>query len=264
MADPSPALHEVAMLIQFDRLKAITNVDLLKLWTDTKLRSHYPIAREYSELPPFLEVFGETQKRLKSEIAPPVFRYNFRSEERQEQFQVQRDRAAFYWQSGSPLQPYPRLEHVSNKFFRDFDIFTKFIDTNELGSISPNQCALSYRNKIPRGDLWQKPQEFSHLVTFCENTRYSIEPLDSVELEEVAAMQVYIVKNDMGQPAARMFVTIGKSEEEYPTAEIEFVVRGAPASPNRDGIEAFFALARRHANAMFESVCTRELQQAIK
>src|SRR5258706_16331499 len=97
-----PPLGEVAMLAQFDQIEPFRNVDYFRLWSQSELKHFYPAIGEYLELPPFFEEFdvpkSEPAEYVKRMNFRPVARYNFRSNERAEQFQVQRDRVGFYWQ----------------------------------------------------------------------------------------------------------------------------------------------------------------------
>ena len=263
-----PPVGEVALVVQIDQLHAMRNVDFFRLWSQTELQHLYPSIEEYQELPEFREIFtpgmpiGAISPRwvLSAGPARTVARYNFRSNDRKEQFQVQRDRIAFFWHSGYPPQPYPRFPVLLEKFVRDYAIFTEFVKGRGWGDVTPNQCAISYNNVIPRGEGWDSPQDLGNVVTFYRN-EYSRPLQDNLTVESANAL-LTLVRREQDGLTGRMYVSLGprdRQPEEPDSVELEIIMRGPPPTPDIDGARKFFEAGRRAIVTTFESVTTKQM-----
>jgi uncharacterized protein (TIGR04255 family) len=250
---------EVAILAQFEPLERIRYSHLFRLWSDTAFRERYPDVDEYGELPPFFETFG-SKKGTNGDARPrrPMLRLNLRNPKLDEQFQFQRDRAGFYWQRGPQGHDYPRFPYAIQNFWRDFDLFEHFIVENKLGAIRPNQCAVSYNNRIFKGHGWKRPEDLQQVVTFLAND-FSRPPKSGMELEQLADLRVFQIRNGGGKPIARMYVSLGATQAD--AMDLEFVVRGAPPTPDRAGMEDFYQMAHERIVDTFEAMTTPEMHK---
>jgi uncharacterized protein (TIGR04255 family) len=248
---------EVALLVQFDPISELANADLFRLWSDTELRKLYPSIREYAELPPSFESFGEPPPSIEMVKRPYVFRFNYRNDDKAEQFQVQRNRAGFYWQRGS--NDYPRFPYAVETFWRDFDVLAEFFKGNGFGAVRPNQCAVSYSNRLVKGKDWEKPEDLAEVVTFISNRTSKPPDASLLRLDDLAALRAYSIRNERGLPVARLYATL--SEVVAPDIDLELSVRGAPGTPDRSGIQNFFQMAHDNIVDMFKCVTTPKMHE---
>ena len=254
----NPPVSEVGVLVQFDPLGKIRTKDLFSLWAETQLRERYPDLTEYGELPPFSEILRPDDKPI---AYPPsrMLRLNFRSSERDEQFQVQRDRAAFYWQHGDGRQKYPGHPHSVEAFLRDFDLMSRFLSERGIGEIRPNQCAMSYNNRLVKGREWNRPEDLANVVTFLSNATSS-RPEGNYVWEGVAILRTCVIKNSNNEPMARCYVSLTAADDALSELDLRFVVRGAP-NQGRDGVVAFLEAAHDGIVDLFDSLTTPEMHR---
>jgi uncharacterized protein (TIGR04255 family) len=251
---------EVAILAQFDPLENIKYNHLFRLWSDTAFRERYSEIEEYGELPPFFETFGKEKHNAAAAVPlrRPMLRLNLRNPQLDEQFQFQRDRAGFYWQRGPQELKYPRFSYALERFWRDFDLFERFVSENKLGTIRPNQCAVSYNNRIYRGEGWKRAEDLSGVVTFV-NDRFNRPPRSKVELEQIADLRVFQIHAGRGTPIARMYVSLGSSQPD--AIDLEFTVRGKPGSPDKAGMRSFFQMAHDGIVDLFDAMTTKQMHK---
>jgi uncharacterized protein (TIGR04255 family) len=250
----NPPLAEVAVVVQFDAI-ALKNQDLFRLWSETRLKDLYPEVTEYGELPPFFEVFGSKSKR-EFEAMPPsgILRLNFRNLEIDEQFQVQRNRAGFYWQRREANRKYPGHPYSIETFLRDFEILSGFFESRSLGRPKPNQCAMSYSNRLVKGREWADRNELRNVVTFLNDPRGISEGI----VESVETVRRYQLAGPEGKPIARLYVALTDSDV-TDELDLEFVLRGPPPSQDLGGVRAFFEWAHEEIRGVFKATVTPKM-----
>lgn len=77
--------------------------------------------------------------------------------------QVQDGRFHFNWKKGSVESDYERFPVVLDDFNRYFSLFCQFVQTMGGGDVRPNQWEVTYVNHIPKGSLWQTPEDWSRV-----------------------------------------------------------------------------------------------------
>jgi uncharacterized protein (TIGR04255 family) len=252
----NPPVAEVAVVVQFDPVM-LRNQDMFRLWSETKLRELYPEVTEYGELPPFFENF-ETGRDTPSPTLPPsgILRLNFRNLAIDEQFQVQRNRAGFYWQKREANREYPGHPVPLNTFLRDFGILSEFLVKNGHAVPQPNQCAMSYANRLVKGTEWNSRDDLPDVVTFLRHPG----ALDGLEIESLDTVRRYRLKNSKGDPIARVYV--GLTESDIPDElDLEFIVRGPPAKKDMEAVTAFFNTAHDEIGRLFKVMTTEGIRK---
>jgi uncharacterized protein (TIGR04255 family) len=260
-----PPLGEVALLAQFVPLLQMRNFDFIDLWSRSEFFKSYPDVQEYAELPDFYERFdaptggGYTQAGHEVIRGRPVARYNFRNEEQKEQIQIQRSRIGFYWQSG---KTYPRFPYVLDRFKRDYSIFDYFVRERKWGGVVPNQCAISYSNRIAKGEGWEKREDLERVVTFWRpDTSQALQP--GMTLEDFGNVLAFKIFDD-DKPVARMYVTasIREADGENPEViQLDLIFRGPPAAPDLSGVMKFFEMGHRYIVTTFKAVTTKTMHE---
>jgi uncharacterized protein (TIGR04255 family) len=238
------------------------NVDIFRLWSQSEYKHNYPAIEEYGAMPEFRELFGVKSKKrpLQRFVFGPtntVLRYNFRNADRREQIQIQRDRFAFYWQSGWPRQEYPRFPALLETFKREYRIFEEFVREKGWGEVVPNQCAIAYTNNIPKGDGWESLSDLGKVVTVAPQAPSGPLP-NGMEMEDIESASIFTA-SEAGRPNARVYVILRKREpqpDEPSAVELELVVRGAPSSTDANGVVKFFERGRQLIVKTFDSITT--------
>ena len=149
---------EVALSLQFKLLSKLTTAHVGLLWQ--KYRGRLPRIEEHPPLDPVLENFGPPQPP-QVEIAfgnkPPMPRVWFLSEANTELVQIQNDRFIHNWRKAGTDTPYPRYENIRAEFRREVQTLAQFLNEEQLGELSINQCEITYVNHIDCGAIGVNP-----------------------------------------------------------------------------------------------------------
>jgi uncharacterized protein (TIGR04255 family) len=73
--------------------------------------------------------------------------------------QVQNGRLHYNW-LGHGGEAYPAFDQVRPEFERVLGMFQQFLAERAIGVLKPNQWEVTYVNHIPRGTVWQEPQDW--------------------------------------------------------------------------------------------------------
>ena len=161
-----PPLVEVALSLQFEPLSGLTTAHIGLLWQ--KYRHHFPRIEEHPPLEPIQETFGPPQPP-QVEIAfgnkPPMPRVWFLSEANTELVQIQNDRFIHNWRKAGTDAAYPRYESIRTQFQKEVRAFTEFLKDEQLGTLSINQCEITYVNHIDSGPGSGDLDTADHLFT---------------------------------------------------------------------------------------------------
>jgi uncharacterized protein (TIGR04255 family) len=245
----SPPVVEVAISLQFERLESLRIPHLGVLW-EVFRKDGYSQIEEHGELEPTFEEFGRlggprVRLRLEAfEDAPPAPRIWFLNEAKTELIQVQRDRIIVNWRQGAQSEPYPRYVHVLERFKSALSSLENFLGSENLGSVTPTQCEITYVNHIPTGPVWSRHGDLDRVVTTWRN-RYSREYLPP--LEDATFRARYRMGGTPEKPLGRLHVTVEpayKSGDLLPILAIVLVARGKPEPA--DSIAAFQLFDREH------------------
>ncbi len=159
-----PPVVETLLSVQFAPLIKMRITDYGLFWS--KIRDSFPVVEEYPPVPSVIEsipaqpiVINPLQWRFGGSLLLP--RAWFKDapspvDGRGERgIQLQADRFMQNWmRSGSKQRRYPSYEANRKEFLKYFGIFTDFVKECELGALTPNQCEVTYVNRIPiEGDL---------------------------------------------------------------------------------------------------------------
>jgi uncharacterized protein (TIGR04255 family) len=160
----SPPVIETVLGIQFDPLEELTAPVLGLYWA--ALRDDWPHASEAPYLESKFERFGTdlpwNQMRLELKKGHPPVRIQMRNAASDFMVQIQNSRLHVNWM-GYEGAEYPRYPAVRSHFQQTWQRFTEFVQTENLGEISPNQWEVTYLNRIPVGTVWQTPGDWDFL-----------------------------------------------------------------------------------------------------
>ena len=75
--------------------------------------------------------------------------------------QVQNGRFHFNWLGQSREGEYPRYVRLRNEFVWALQRLQEFVNDEGIGLLVPNQWEVTYLNHIPKGTVWQNPNDWS-------------------------------------------------------------------------------------------------------
>ena len=146
----APPVVETAIQIQFSDLPRWNSVHHGLYFP--KIRARYPHFELIPEIPPVVETFPPSPKRLQLQLTarqdPGCAQFESLNHDRL--IRVQRNRFAFHWKSivSSESTNYPRYEANIRSFVDEFAVFQEFCFEESLGSISPLLCEVMYLNHV--------------------------------------------------------------------------------------------------------------------
>jgi uncharacterized protein (TIGR04255 family) len=163
-----PPVVETVLGVQFEPLKGFRNGHLGAFWK--RLGPDWPILTDVPPLTPQFERFGETeawaeaglQLKLTQEMAARV---QITNADRNRMIQVQNGRLHYNW-LGEKGDQYPRYQKVRPGFDCALEKFEQFLADERLGTLRPNQWEVTYVNHIPKGTVWNEPQDWQSLFRF--------------------------------------------------------------------------------------------------
>ena len=259
-----PPVVEVSLSLQFEPLRNLQTPHLGIFWSD--IRHQFPFAEEQPPIPPAVEVLGppphaESSMRVEVLRIPPVNRCWFMNAGRSELLQVQRDRFIANWRKHSQQDQYPRYERVRDIFLTGLQRFQEFVKREELGTIVPNQCEVTYVNRIVAGKGWEKAGELGNVVTVWSQ-QYSDEFLS--QPEDVRFNIKYSMVNDDGQQVGRLHISLEPKLSAEDNTLIFIMVLTARGKPEGEGIEGalrFFDRGRKYIVRGFTSITTPRMHE---
>ena len=158
----SPPVVETILGVQFERLPDFKNAHLGAFWKtlDTK---EWSVVSDAPRLQPQFERFTESarwargaQFSLSQDLSS---RLQVRNNDGNRMIQVQNDRIHFNW-LGHAGGKYPRYEKVREGFVWALQRLIEFVAQEKLGDFRPNQWEVTYLNHIPKGTVWNTPDDW--------------------------------------------------------------------------------------------------------
>jgi uncharacterized protein (TIGR04255 family) len=136
---------------------------------------------------------------------------------------------------------YPRYEReMRPRFAREWQRFEKFLQEEGLGSLRARQCEITYVNDIPRGEGWNTPAESLSLFSPWWGD-VSIGFLKTPETVNVAGS--FRIPRERGR---LHFATqnVIRTRDQLEAVQLRLTARGAPDTPDLDGVLAWMDLGR--------------------
>ena len=259
-----PPLVEVVLSVQFAELKGYRTVHAGLLWAE-KFRESYPRFVEQPPLDPIFEVFGSQatapQLQIKRMAGPQVPRLWFTNIEQTELVQVQADRFVRNWRKLGEGENYPRYETLRERFLSELEEVDAFFRTSDIGSIKPNQCEITYVNrlKLEGQDLRKCPGVALRLFPppVLQPDR---ESLRLPEREDCSLSTRYVLKDADGAPRGRLLVTVQPWPGE-PALRLDVAARGAPAAADFKSAADFLDEGREAIVHGFTAITTDQMHK---
>lgn len=212
----NPPVVETVLGVQFSPLRALTNSHMGAYWAG--LKSDWPDVKNAAPLGEQFEDFGErgpswALASRQIQIAQnPTSRMVMTHRKEDRTIQVQNNRFLFNWTGGHKNQQYPEYgEFVRSAFDEAFGGFQEFVAEEELGEIVPNQWEVTYVNHIPKGSVWNEPDEWASIFSLSPALRI---PSSAVRLEGLQAEWHFEIMPQRGRLHVQMVSGRKKTDEE--------------------------------------------------
>lgn len=255
-----PPLVEVVLSVQFAELQGYRTVHAGLLWEE-KFRQAYPLVVEHPPLNPTFEVFGpqasSPQLQIKQMPGPQVPRLWFSNSENTELVQIQADRFVRNWRKVGKGECYPRYERLRKQFFADLEEVDGFFKDWKIGAMQPNQCEMTYVNRLElQGyDLRNRP---GLALNFFPERALQPDREDArlPESEDCNLAVRYVLKDARAEPRGRLLVTVQPWSRE-PALRLDLTARGAPETADFEAVASFLDEGREAIVHGFTAI-TRE------
>jgi uncharacterized protein (TIGR04255 family) len=259
-----PPVIEVALSLQFMPLEAfrIPHYGLLREAFRAEGLSRF---EEHGVLPQNFETFDSNRiPRIAFSVqtfddAPPLPRLWLINDAGNELVQIQPDRLIVNWRKGAEDEAYPRYTSVLARFERAVATFEKVVASENLGTVVPSQCEVTYVNHIVSGHGWITHGEADQILTVWQN-KYSDDFLTRPEDSGFAAR--FLIGEDRNAPQGRLHVNFQpafRSTDGRPMYVLTLVARGAPLDQTSSGVLKFLNLGHQYVIRGFTSLTTSHM-----
>lgn len=195
----SPPVIETVLGVQFDSLKQYRNAHAGVFWST--LGENWDVLEEAPPLAVQFEQFEEgiiwrSMGELNVRLSPiPPIRAKIATSRRDRLIQIQENRFHYNWLAGERKDDYPRYRAVKSGFEEYLSRFRNFLREASIGEISPNQWEITYRNHVPRGDLWDDPSEWGNVLKILP----TVVDLTAVRTESIGGEWHTVIGNQLGR-----------------------------------------------------------------
>jgi uncharacterized protein (TIGR04255 family) len=259
----NPPVVEVALSLQFEPIESLRSVHFGLLWEQLR-KEGFSQVEDHGPLEPVFEDFTLDSPRIGIKVqtfddAPPLPRVWFLNAAGTELIQVQTNRLIVNWRRGAGEEPYPRYTHILKRFKSALQTVVEIVKEENLGSIVPNQCEVTYVNHVLAEKEWSKHGEVANVVTVWRND-YSDSYLGSPE--DVAFAARYRMAAPDGIILGRLHVALlpaFQRSDNAPIFAINMTARGKPATASIESALELFDKQHEWIVRGFTSITTTEL-----
>jgi len=250
----APPVTEVALAVQFDRLETLRTPHLGLFWSE--FRNKFPFTEEHPPRDAVIERFEPQPPvdiRLQFDPAPATSRIWLLNEARTQVIQIQQDRFVHNWRKIGDRENYPRYESILGEFERELSMFSSFLEREQIGYVTPNQCEITYVNRIPLSN-----EVRAHDILTVFNEHYSGEFLP--DYEDLRLQLRYLISNEINRPIGRLYISsYTVFQNETPIFVFTLIARGRPEENDMDGVKKFLDRGREWIVKGFTSVTTPKM-----
>lgn len=250
-----PPLKEVSFSVQFEPITEL-HIGYIGLIWDI-YRDRYPIAEHADELPHNIEKFGVIHRKIPKMTfheSLPVPRMMLTSKDQQSLIQIQKDRFIFNWKKSDNNQ-YPRYQSIKKCFLNEFEMFSSFLESNNLPSLEFNQVEFTYVNHID-AENYAVHDVFKDTV---HESSYS----DTLELENFSFKFIHVINNHK-ENIGRMYTNIDKGNlvsDDSSVYILKFIARTHPLVPTLKGVIDVMDIMRSEINSCFSAITTEYMHK---
>lgn len=198
-----PPVAEVALGAHFRPFVNLRSVDFGVLWD--RWKGEFPDVEDQMPLPPVpIEEFDALSRDAFPFVIGPVPpRVWYKSEDRDQIVQLQRDRLVVNWSKSDARPEYPRYRKLRPVFEQVLGDYCRFIDSADTALPSIAQVVVSYMNPIAvsEGNHTEQPHDVLTLWSGAHSDAFL--PIE----EDVQVQATYIIPG-RDQPQGRLYVQL--------------------------------------------------------
>jgi uncharacterized protein (TIGR04255 family) len=251
----NPPVVELVAGVQFDPVAALNVARLGFFWRELGSEWADADVQASPAIPPQFEHFGEESAlpyfpALRVQMMPEM-RLRILRSTKDRMVQVQNGSLYYNWlrQEGAT---YPSYGGVKQEFGGVVSRFCEFLERERLGKFTPNQWELTYIDHIPRGTLWNSPEEWPRIFR-----KWSAVPTEhpDLQMESLAAEWHYEIKPRAG----RLHLKLATGRIAQPAGNIEVLIvnttaRGPVKPAETDALYEGLDRGHRELVAVFKTL----------
>lgn len=236
-----PPVVETVLGVQFESLPKLRNAHLGAFWkslVDYWKKSGVEPWVDLTDAPTLeasFERFGESQAwrppgvQLKLTQAPPS-RVQIRNPAGDRMIQLQDGRLHYNW-VGCAGGPYPRYSKLRPEFDAILAEFRDFLAREGVEELRPNQWEVTYVNHIPKGSVWNEPQDWKDVFVGLPSVWG--QP-SSIQLESFGGEWHFVIAPQRGRLHIQLAHARAGSPEGEEVLRLNLTARG-PIAEGADG-----------------------------
>lgn len=243
-----PPVVETVLGAQFARLSSFTAVHA-GWFLKSQLDASWTKTQEVPRIQDVFERFGSARIWLQNEIrliqpGSQSSRLQIVRDDEERMLQLQDSRFIQNWKKGPGGAGYPSYRKLLPEFKDYFSRFDAFALAEKLGSLQVNQWEITYVNLLPRGGLWNSPQDLPKIFPWFA---MPVAGLDAVK--ELDAFGSGEWSFELADQVGRLYVSmaqvrIGSPVDGPETLNLQLTARG-PTQPDK-GVDLFRGLDIGH------------------
>jgi uncharacterized protein (TIGR04255 family) len=247
-----PPVVEVVCGIVFETIKAFKGHHLGLFWQ--KVRDEFPGCDHAARLGfnPEVEPF---------DLANYLPRAWFVSAKQNTLIQLQDNMFFFNWRRMQEDEDYPRYSTIIEAFKTNLAVFHEFLQEEDLGSVTPKTCELTYINHIPKGEGWESLSEiketFPDLAWNSTEKRFLPQPIT------LSGQIVFPMPDDKG----RLNVTLQRGEKKQPdkcpVLILQIKAQGLGGEKSMDAVWEWFEVAHEWIVRGFTDLTGTTIQKEV-
>jgi len=231
----SPPVVETILGVQFEALAGWRNAHLGAFWKRLNT-DDWPDVFDVPPLQPQFERFAESARwaMIGAQLTvtqDPSARLQIKKKEGDRMIQLQNNRLHFNW-LGQAGGQYPRYESIREGFVWVLEQFIEFVVREKVGDFRPNQWEVTYLNHIPKGTVWDTPNDWGFFLPL--GAVPTIEHL--VQGESFAGGWHFVIPEQRGRLHVQ-WQHGRKSEPEEEVIVLTLTARG-PVAGNENSVQA--------------------------
>ena len=244
----NPPVNEVVCGLSFAKIEKFKSHHIGLFWQ--KIKDEFPVVEHAIRLD-----YNPAQLDLK-EYLPRVW---FVRKEQNRLIQLQDDKFYFNWRRMQEGETYPRYETIIGNFKKTLSVFERFLEEENLGSINPERCELTYINHILKGEGWESVSDVNNIFRdLCWNTegRFLPSPIN------VGGQAVFQLPDNKGRLELILQQASRKSDKRQMFV-LQNKATGIGEDKNMSAVWEWFSVAHKWIVHGFTDLTTESMQKDV-
>ena len=258
-----PPVSEVLLSAQFVPVEGFTAAHFGLLWNE--FRKKFPKVEQQPIVPHALESFGKMIPLQQMMGLPlqifdrqPSPRVWFKAPDETQLIQVQTDRFMHNWRKTVPGDQYPRYTKMRELFGQELRGFEKFLQSEHLGKLVPDQCEITYINHISSSEGFEDLGNVLSIWNRPDKDKLSL------VMDDIHIRQQYIIPSADNKPLGRVHIEARSAVQAVDLRKcylLSLTARIKPICEGIDGVLQSLDLGREWIMKTFVSITTPEIRK---